>query len=326
MKFVKTVPPYIHPEFLNFKTAPYIAWKDLGGNVTESHYPWKIFHGLFFRYELPSVKRHCRIVQRFKGSKVQDVHLCFVEPVSIYFDSFPSYLTTEVIPFVWDCWPCFFEKMCTWIERHHVSTAIFTSSQTAERMQKRFPHLNMMFCPEGVDTSKYTEGKSLKDRSIDLLEFGRSNEKVIPTGSFNGFNHVTTKVGDNYIYDNEQLYEAMGDAKVTICLPRSITQPEVAGDIETLTQRYWECMLSRIVMVGHAPKELIDLIGYNPCVEIDGDSSDVKRKITNIIGHIEGYQALVDKNRVVALQYGGWKNRMCQVMGFLESKGYKCSW
>ena len=49
----------------------------------------------------------------------------------------------------------------------------------------------------------------------------------------------------------------------------SSPKPELAGDIETLTQRYWECMLSRIVMLGHAPQELIDLIGYNPVIEID---------------------------------------------------------
>ena len=47
-----------------------------------------------------------------------------------------------------------------------------------------------------------------------------------------------------------------------------MTQPEVAGDIETLTQRYWECMFSRMVMVGHAPQELIDFIGYNPVIEL----------------------------------------------------------
>ncbi len=316
MKQIKAVPPYIHPVFLNFKMGAFDAWKTLGGSIADSHYPMRKLHSFFFRYELPYVK---------KFTKNKDARLCFVEPVSITFDTFPSYMTHEIIPFVWDCWPCHFEKMCTWIEKHNVRTAIFTSSQTAELMQKRFPDLNVLFCPEGVDTTKYTEGKLLKDRSIDLLEFGRSNEKVIPAGTFKDINHVSTKVGKTFIFNNEQLYEAMGDSKVTICLPRSITQPEVAGDIETLTQRYWECMLSRIVMVGHAPKELINLIGYNPCVEICGDSSDVKRQISDIIEHIEDFQVLVDKNRVVALQYGDWKNRMCQVMDFLESKGYKCS-
>ena len=37
----------------------------------------------------------------------------------------------------------------------------------------------------------------------------------------------------------------------------------------TLTQRYWECMFSRMVMVGHAPQEFIDFIGYNPVIELN---------------------------------------------------------
>lgn len=83
--------------------------------------------------------------------------------------------------------------------------------------------------------------------------------------------HITTRQGGRFIFTNEQLYDAMADARIAIALPRSMTQPEVAGDIETLTQRYWECMLSRMVMLGHAPQELVDFIGYNPVVELRED-------------------------------------------------------
>ena len=91
----------------------------------------------------------------------------------------------------------------------------------------------------------------------------------------------------------------MGDAKVTIALPRSMTQPEIAGDIETLTQRYWECMFSRMVMVGHAPQELVDFIGYNPVVELRDDIS-AEDLIADVLEHIDDYQPLVDRNRATA--------------------------
>lgn len=113
--------------------------------------------------------------------------------------------------------------------------------------------INVIWCPEAVDDSVYQKGKLLKERNIDLLEFGRSNDKVFKADQLKavfdnkncGLNHVCTKQNSKFIYTNEQLYEAMGNAKVTIALPRSITQPEIAGDIETLTQRYWECMFSK---------------------------------------------------------------------------------
>lgn len=207
------------------------------------------------------------------------------------------------------------------MEKHQVQTAIFTSKQTAEQMQERFPRMNILHCPEGIDTSKYAEGKLLKDRSIDVLEFGRSNEKVLKSAFPSSVDHVCTKQNGQFVFSNEELYAALRDAKITIALPRSITQPEIAGDIETLTQRYWENMLSRIVMVGHAPQELIDLIGYNPVIEMDFENPI--EQIANILSHIEDYQDLVDKNREVALKMGDWKLRMKQVVQFLKDCDYE---
>ena len=175
----------------------------------------------------------------------------------------------------------------------------------------------------------YQKGKLLKDRNIDLLEFGRSNDKVFKADQLKvvfdnrnrSLNHVCTKQNGKFIYTNKQLYEAMGSAKVTIALPRSITQSEIAGDIETLTQRYWECMFSRMVMVGHAPQELIDFIGYNPVIELS-DKISPEEQIANVIEHIEDYQSLVDKNRETAEKMGSWDMRMKWLMGELE-KDYR---
>lgn len=306
---VKAVAPYIHPGYLNFKIAHYEAWKRIGGQIAPAYYPWRAFHGLAFRYELPSWS----VIKSKKEARLR-----FVEPVSITFDTFPDYARYEIIPFVWDCWPCYFEKMCRWLEKHEVKTAIFTSSQTAERMRDRFPQMNIMYCPEAVDTSIYHEGKPLKERHIDVLEFGRGSNLNVKHSD--RINHVCTKVNGKFIYTNEQLYEAMGDAKITIALPRSMTQPEMAGDIETLTQRYWENMLSRMVMVGHAPKELVDLIGYNPVIELDGNHA--KEQILEILEHIADYQELVDKNRETALTMGDWDKRIVQVQQWLSAQGY----
>ena len=319
-KTIKAVAPFAHPGFLNFKQAPFAAWVRNGGQVAEAHYPPRWLHGAAYRWELPTI---------WKSRK--EARLRFVEPVSLSFDSFPDYARYEVVPMFWDCWPRYFEKTCRWLRKHGVKTAIFSSRQTAEMMQERFSvknkgwqKINVIWCPEAVDDSVYQKGKLLKDRNIDLLEFGRSNDKVFKVDQLESvidnknrnLNHVCTKQNGKFIYTNEQLYEAMGNAKVTIALPRSITQPEVAGDIETLTQRYWECMFSRMVMVGHAPQELIDFIGYNPVIELN-DKISPEEQIADVIEHIEDYQVLVDKNRETAEKLGSWDVRMKWLMGEL---------
>lgn len=300
-KILKAVSPFIHSGFLNFKMMPYEAWKRNGGEVAKAHYPWRWLHGAAYRWELPTIR---------KSGK--EARLRFVEPVSLKFDSFPDYARYEVVPMFWDCWPRYFEMTCEWLRKHQVKTAIFSSRMTAERMQERFPKMRIIWCPEAVDGSVYQKGELLKDRTIDLLEFGRSNEKVLSTGALS-LNHVCTKQNGKFIYTNEQLYQAMGDAKVTIALPRSMTQPEMAGDIETLTQRYWECMFSRMLMVGHAPQELVGFIGYNPVIELREDIS-AEALIQDVLEHIDDYQELVDKNRETAERLGSWDVRMKWLM------------
>ncbi len=310
MKTVKAVAPYSHG--INFKMQTYDAWTKAGGQTMRSHYPWRIFHRFAFDYELPTIRKSKDIAQ-----------LRFVEPVSINFDTFPDYARYEIIPFIWDCWPKYFDKTCDWFKRHEVRTAIFTSSQTAERMRERFPEMNILWCPEGINTSLYSEGKELKNREIDILEFGRSNRKVFKAELPSSIKHVCTMQDGKYIFTNEELRQSMGNAKVTITLPRSITQPDVAGDVETLTQRYWECMLTRMVMVGHAPKELVDFIGYNPVIEIDTENPN--GQINDILQHLADYRDLTNKNREVALQKGDWTARMQGVMDFLKGNGYRIS-
>ena len=313
MNRLKALAPYIYPHSLNFKDKPFEAWKALGGETVRGWYP-RLMHKVMFGMDVPTL---------WSG----EARLCFVQPVSLYFDTFFAALGHEVVPFVWDCWPQYFDMMEAWLKKHKVRTAIFTSRQEMEEIQSRCPDVKMLWCPEAVDTSLYKEGKPLKERSIDLLEFGRSNEKVLGLASDSWdprvpIHHVTTKVGDNFIYTDAQLYEAMGDAKVTICLPRSMTQPEVAGGIETLTQRYWEAMLSRMVIVGHCPKELEEIVGYNPVIELSGTGCEARGQILDIINHINDYQPLVDKNREAALHCGDWKQRMHGVMAWLRECGY----
>lgn len=309
MKKVFAVAPYNHG--INYKMQVFNAWVKLGGRAMQSHYPIHLFHGYAFNHELPSI---------WKSNK--KAQLRFVEPISISFDTFPDYTHYEIIPLIWDCWPKYYEKTCQWFIKHDVKTAIFTSSQTAEMMRERFPEMNILAITEGIDTSRYSEGKALKERSVDLLEFGRRNTKVFNVSLPDTYNHLFSKRGEHIFKTEQDLVDGLADSKITVCYPRCDTQPGKAGDIETLTQRYWEAMLSRIIIVGRAPQELIDLIGYNPVIEIKRERQ--AEQIIDIIKHIEDYQNLVDKNRETALIKGDWGTRVGQITDWLSSLGYNC--
>lgn len=306
MKKVVAVAPYNHG--VNFKMQAYDAWVKMGGKTMLSHYPWRLFHRFAYNYEFPTIPKNNDIAQ-----------LRFVEPVSLSFDTFPDYTRYEIIPLVWDCWPIYFEKTCRWFVKHDVKTAIFTSSQTAERMRERFPQMNILTITEGIDTSKYQEGKLLKERDIDILEFGRNNN-LFKKGLPNNIKHICSNGKQKMFSTNEEFHGALKNSKITICFPRCDTNPEMAGDIETLTQRYWEAMLSRMIIVGRAPKELINLIGYNPVIEIN--ARDSNNAIMDILNHINDYQSLVDRNRETAIIMSSWGIRVKIIKEWLHKTGY----
>lgn len=299
--YIKAIQPYIY-KGLNFKNKAFEGWKELSYPTTKGFYP-RFLHWLLFRYDI------------FRTIWYGEARLVFVQPVSLYFDVSTSILTHKIIPFIWDCWPCYYDKVEQWLKKHKVKTAIFTSSQEMADIKQRIPELHVIHCPEGVKTSDYMEGKELKNRNIDILEFGRSNNFI----SLNPISLNTVRTAEMTPRPSEQeLKELMANAKITICFPRSITHPKEAEGIETLTQRYWEAMLSRMVIIGHCPKELEELIGYNPVIECDY-SNNIQIKINDILSNIETYQLLVNKNREYALKYGDWKKQMKKIYNKLQS-------
>lgn len=310
MTKIKAVDAYTYQNMCNFKSYPFQAWMAMGLPVADTHYPCKLLHGLTYRCELP---------MWFKSKR--EARLRFVSGYSVRFDTFPDYALYEIVPLVWDCWPDNVPTVSTFFMRHNVRTAIFTSSQTAEVFRKKFPQMNVLTITEGVNNALYSKGKPLLDRTIDILEVGRAWVDFFKTPLPAGVNHIKTGNKARTFNTDEDFRKALANTKVTINVPRCDVDKSTTGNIETLTQRYWECMLSRVVMVGRAPRELTDLIGYNPVVNVTGD--DYAPVINDILDHIEDYQSLVDRNFEVAVKMASWDIRVKQIADYLTEKGYK---
>lgn len=315
IKKVKAVPPF-HHQGINFKDKAYNGWINAGGEFSVSNYPPRLFHHFAYRYELPDFS--------FLKEKVfkYEARLRFVQPETICFDSFPDYAFYETIPFVWDCWPRNFDRLCKWLNKYQIKTMIVTCHKTKRKLQEVFPYMNILSVMEGVDISLFEKGKDLKDRTIDYLEYGRNADKVVMYSFPSSMRVLRGQEKDLTMIPYDKLFEAMKNSKIVAAYPKTWTNPELACGLETLTQRYWECMLSRMVMIGHAPKELVDFVGYNPVVEVNLEEPD--EQLQYILHHIEDYQELVDKNRETALRLGSWNLRMKEVMKFLRECGYEC--
>ena len=246
-------------------------------------------------------------------------------------NGFPYYGSYEIVPMLWDVWPSTWGRIYAAFEALDVKMVLVSSSQVAE-MINRETKVRAFWIPEGINAKLYHRGLPLSKREFDVYEMGRRFEKyhvvlekMKSEGAINQLltsnltkdgtlsSSMSVSIGD--FYDNISRY------KVMICFPQCDTNPQRAGDIETLTQRYWEAMLSGCLMIGRAPKELVDLIGYNPVVDVDW--SDAAGQMKSILGHITDYQPLVDRNLQVANEYADWSKRMPLIIKILGEAGYK---
>ena len=309
MKEVRAIRPYTQHNGSNFKCHPFEEWVNNGGKSSPALYPIRLLHRIAHKLELPTF-----------DILVSQAKLRFVEACTINFDCWPDYCWSETIPMIWDCWPSMYDRTEKWIKKHNVKVAIFTSSITAETMRQRCPKIKILHITEGIDTSIYHAGDLLVRRSIDFLEYG-SKQRNLFNKPLEGINHVNSTSIITQMMTWNDLLNTLGDAKVTLALPRCDVDKETTGGIETLTQRFWEGMLSRSVLVGRAPKELIDLIGYNPVITLD--TKKAEKQIKDIIDHIGDYQSFVNKNREIALAMAPWSIRIKMIMNWLTKLGYK---
>ena len=220
--------------------------------------------------------------------------------------AWPWNYTHEIIPVMWDLWPGNYDAFVRFVRNNKVKTAFCTASQSVLEMKDRCPGLNIHWLPEGVDVAAYPCGDRLLARPNDLLCYGRCvpniDEALKSIVAARGYKYVQN-VGTTI----EELSDALRLAKVSICYPLSDTNPAKARGVETLTLRYWEAMLSGTLIVGRAPKELIEICGYNPVIEPGEDMIGV---LTHVLSNVDAYQELADKNRRTAEIRGSWATRM----------------
>ena len=64
---------------------------------------------------------------------------------------------------------------------------------------------------------------------------------------------MSAKRGGSFSRRRDAFIDGLARSRVSICVPSSVTHPERAGDIETMTIRYLQSMVSKCVVLGRAP-------------------------------------------------------------------------
>jgi hypothetical protein len=221
--------------------------------------------------------------------------------------------------YLFDAWPQNHEKIRQFAAACELEHLFISSSQAAAALGQLVDGTKCHWVPEGITPGDYFLAFT-PERDIDVLQLGRR---------YNRYHHLIAaeleKRGKRYLYESQagkvvfptrlDYVEGLARTKISVCAPLSISHPDRAGGIETMTVRYLQSMHSKCLIVGHAPAEMIELFGYNPLIEIDYENAPAQ--LLDLLDHMEDYQSLIDKNYHAVRAHQTWENRWQQIKGIL---------
>ena len=213
--------------------------------------------------------------------------------------------------YLFDAWPSRHPEILRFTESWGVQFAFVSSSQAAERLARLSEKCTFIWVPEGVDPSRYRH-RSPIERDIDVLQLGRkydAHHRVIAQPLADaGMTYLYEKQKGQIVFPTrEGFVDGLARSKISICVPSSLTHADRAGDIETMTVRYLQSMVSKCLVLGHAPAEMIELFGYNPVVEIDMISP--VEQIMELLAEYNAWQPLIEKNYDTVRTMHTWDQR-----------------
>lgn len=242
------------------------------------------------------------------------------------FRAFPQCLVSETIAYCFDCWPSAYERWAQFFRATKMKVAFISARQSAEWMTQAVPGLDAIWMPEAIELAGYAAPIPFEQRSIDVLELGRRwdiyHDRIVGHCAQRGYIHRYERTKGELVFADDTAFRGgLVNARISICFPSSLTHPDRSGDVETLTLRYLESIASRSIIVGSCPKELKELFGYDPVISFSDE--DPGGQIDSILGQINAYAPLVDRNYKRLLEVGTWDSRVKSIVDILLRRGYR---
>lgn len=266
----------------------------------------------------------------FRNKKKKKAIIVTSRGEALFKNAFPFFYNYEIIPMLWDVWPNSWDSLFQDLKLFKCKIVFVTVQAVAEKITRELG-IQAYWIPEGIDPAGYQKGQELWDREIEVYELGRQQKEyhtileelhqrgIVKQYCRNIYN-VAGGLQSLAFPTADDLLKNLPNIKIIVSFPQVDTHPEKAGSLDTLTQRYWEAMLSRCLIVGRAPGELIELIGYDPVINVDWKNPE--KQMEMILSNITDYQELVDRNYAVALQKAPWSSRIVDLVEILNGEGY----
>ncbi len=224
--------------------------------------------------------------------------------------------------YCFDAFPVWHELIELAARRLRLDTVFLSSQQAAEQFAGRCPPCAVHWVPEGIDAAQYCS-RPYDRKDIDVVHIGRRfdwyHEQIRGPLAAAGRRYVYANAPGDLVFPTRQEFlDGLARSKVSICVPSSVSHPDRAGGISTMTVRYLQSMASRCLIVGLMPDDMRALFHYMPLVEMD--TTHPGRQLLDILDRYSEYLPLIERNYQTVRVHHTWLNRWEQITQILASE------
>lgn len=213
--------------------------------------------------------------------------------------------------YLFDAWPDVHDRILKFAHQWQIENIFVSSRQVATRLNDRSSSNKFTWIPEGIDPTQY-QSRDYRAKDIEVLQLGRKydvyHENIVRALNDAKKTYMFEAVKGIPIFPTRQSFvDGLSRTRISICFPSNLTHPNRAGDIETMTARYLQSMVSKCLVVGHAPAEMIQIFGYNPIIEAEMENAG--SQLLTLLDNFDSYTPLIEKNYATVLQKHTWRAR-----------------
>ncbi|BAV10200.1 hypothetical protein SAMN05421788_104430 [Filimonas lacunae] len=224
--------------------------------------------------------------------------------------------------YMYDAWPRFLPYIIKSCKALNIKTIFFSSHKSAEYFNKQASGINAYWIPEGIHVQEY-KWRNYNDKNIDVLEFGRKydmyHNAIAPALELESRVHLYEKVKGQVVFQTRaDFIDALSRAKISVCVPSNITNPERAEDISSMTLRYLQSMVSKCLIVGVLPEEMKELFNYCPIIEIE--EGRYAEQIVEVLNNYDQYIPLIEKNYQAVTESHTWDCRLTDIYKIITTE------
>ena len=249
------------------------------------------------------------------GTRRTYLSVGYLSPHYLAHKTFPHFILPGGSRAVWlyDAWEKDLPAVARTLQKWRVRWAFVTSRQAAEWLNAAgLPDFEAHWVPEAVSVAVHRR-KPWTERGTAILQLGRRwdayHEAIEPFCRAAGHRYLYESVPGRIIYATRaEFLEGLADARISVCVPSSITHPARSGCIETMTWRYLQSMASGCLILGRMPNEMRALFDYEPMIEIDLEQPAAQ--LAQILSEYERYLPLIERNLEEVRRRHQWTNRL----------------